>query len=292
VTAVAEPLPVAGRQPGVYPDITADEYHADRESLSSTGARKLLPPSCPAKFKWDLDHPPAPRKAFDVGTAAHKLVLGDGPELVVPGGGRERWDTADVKAEIAEIRARGAVPLKQAEYDAVTAMAAAIRQHPVAAALFDPERGGKPEQSLYWNDQRTGVQCRARLDWLPATDGGRLIAADLKTCVSADPKAFNRAVHEYRYDAQDQWYRSGMEAVGLAEDPAFVFVLIEKTPPYLVNVIELSTMWRLMAEDRNHRARTIYARCKERDVWPGYGTDVDMVAPPAWLETEHEREYH
>src|SRR5207248_11468429 len=71
-------------EPGVY-DITNDVYHADpvpQGSLSSTGARQLTPPNCPALFKWQLDHPEPPNSVFDIGTAAHKLVLGDGPQIV------------------------------------------------------------------------------------------------------------------------------------------------------------------------------------------------------------------
>ena len=47
----------------------------------------------PATFRHELDNPPGPKKVFDLGTAVHKLVLGDGPKLtVVPGA---RWDTKD-----------------------------------------------------------------------------------------------------------------------------------------------------------------------------------------------------
>ncbi len=280
-------LPLEGYAPGVH-QISADEYHADRTSLSSTGARKLLPPSCPAKFKWDLDHEPPPRKTFEIGTAAHKMVLGEGPELVLVDA--VRWDSTAVKAEVAAIRAEGGVPLKPAEMDAVQAMAKALREHPLAAALFDPERG-RPEQSLFWRDKATGVNCRSRLDWLPETDGGRILVADYKSAVNASTDAFERAVKDYRYDQQDEMYSDGIRQLGIAEDVQFLFVVQEKTPPYLINVIQLSPMWLLMAEDRNKRAREIYKHCTETGNWPGYSTDVEIVSPPAWLETEHERQY-
>jgi PDDEXK-like domain of unknown function (DUF3799) len=280
-------LPLEGFAPGVH-QIPADVYHAQRVSLSSSGARKLLPPSCPAKFRYELDNPPPPKKTFDIGTAAHRLVLGDGPDLVVVDA--KRWDSDAVKAEVAAVRAEGAIPLKRGEYEAVVAMATVLRQHPLASALFDPERG-KPEQSLFWQDRATGVQCRARLDWLPETDGGRLLVADYKSAANASTAAFHQAVKDYRYDQQDEWYTTGVEAVGLAEDVVMVFVVQEKTPPYLINVCQCSPMWLLMAEDRNKRAREVFKRCTETGKWPGYGPDVEMVSPPTWLETEHERDY-
>lgn len=282
----ATQLPLEGFAPGIHLDLPAEQYHSDRTSLSSTGARRILMAS-PATFRYELDNPPAPKKAFDLGTAVHKLVLGDGPKLtVVPGA---RWDTKDAKARLRDVRAEGAVPLKEHEHAQVQAMADAVRRHPMAARLLNPE-SGKPEQSLFWTDPITGVQCRARLDWLPYSDGGQLVVPDLKTAISASPKAFNKAVQEFRYDQQAHQYTDGVEALGLAEEAAMAFVIVEKTPPYLVNVIELSSGWLLMGADRNKRAREIYDECMRTGVWPGYGQGVVMVDPPSWLETEHERE--
>ena len=280
-------LQVEGYAPGVY-QIPAEEYHADLTALSSTGARKLLPPSCPAKFKYELDNPQPSKKTFELGTAAHKLVLGDGPELVMVDA--KRWDTDLIKARLVNIRAEGKVPLKRDEMETVQAMAKALREHPLASALFDPERG-RPEQSLFWRDKATGVNCRARLDWLPETDGGRMLVADYKSCVSASASAFERTVKDYRYDQQDEFYSDGISQLGLAEDVQFMFVAQEKTPPYLINVFQISPTWLQMAEDRNKRARLIFKQCTESGVWPGYSSEVEMVFPPAWLETEHEREY-
>jgi hypothetical protein len=45
-------------EPGIY-EMSADEYHA-RPELSSSGARKLLPPHTPAQFAYERRHPQAP----------------------------------------------------------------------------------------------------------------------------------------------------------------------------------------------------------------------------------------
>ncbi|MCI0689298.1 MAG: hypothetical protein L0Y54_19000, partial [Sporichthyaceae bacterium] len=66
--------------PGAY-DIPADEYHADTSALSASGVRTLL--ASPARFRYDQTHPKPPSKAFDLGHAAHKAVLGAGQDVVV-----------------------------------------------------------------------------------------------------------------------------------------------------------------------------------------------------------------
>ncbi|MBO0827768.1 MAG: hypothetical protein J2P24_08300 [Streptosporangiales bacterium] len=46
-------------EPGVY-NLPAAVYHADPVpggSLSQSGAKKLLPPSCPALYRYWADHP-------------------------------------------------------------------------------------------------------------------------------------------------------------------------------------------------------------------------------------------
>lgn len=280
-------LQLTGFAPGVH-QIDAETYHRQTDVLSSSGARLLINPSCPAKFRYAMDNPQPAKKTFDMGTAAHRLVLGDGPDLVVVDA--KLWNTDAIRAEVAAIRAEGGVPLKRGEYDTVQAMAAAIRRHPLAAKLFDPSKG-RPEQSLFWKDKATGVDCRARLDWLRETNGGRMLCPEYKSANDASTKAFNRAVQDYRYDQQDEFYSDGLRQLKIAEDVQFLFVVQEKNPPYLINIVQLLPTWLTLAEDRNRRARETFARCMESGEWPGYEQEIQEVTPPTWLETEHEREY-
>ena len=237
-------------EPGVYDGIPDHEYHGGLVkggSLSSTGIRKLLPPSCPALYRHWADNPPEPKPSFDLGHAAHKLVLGVGPALALVD--RDRWDTKDAKAEVAAVRARGGVPLHPADWAAVAAMAAQLRAHPLAGHLFDPDRGGQAEQTYVWADPDTGVMCRARPDWTPAT-GGRLVLVDYKT--SADlptTESFERTSWKWHYEVQAAHYLAGARALGLGEDDAaFVFVMQHKTPPYPVRVFQLDADAKASAE--------------------------------------------
>ncbi|MFP3990687.1 PD-(D/E)XK nuclease-like domain-containing protein [Streptomyces sp. E11-3] len=291
LAGASAPAAVAGgiTEPGIY-DMTAEEYHADRVSLSSSGARRLLPPTgCPALFRHEQDNPAEPKKTFDLGHAAHRLVLGDGPDLVRIDA--DEWRSKAVKEEVAAVRAEGGVPLKPAEYEQVHAMADALRQHPVAAVLFDPARG-RPEQSLFWRDRPTGVMRRARFDWLPDARSGRLIIPDYKTCRSAAPSALAKAVEEYGYHQQADWYRSGAKALGLADDSAaFVFVCQEKTAPHLVSVVELDAAAMRIGAARNRRALDIYAECTATGRWPGYSDELAYLSLPAWAEIRDTEEY-
>lgn len=270
-------------EPGVY-DMPAELYHLDPVeggSLSSTGARKLMPPSCPALFHHERQNPPAPKKQFDYGSAAHQLVLGSGPEIVVVDA--TDWRTDKAKEARKAAHADGAVPLLTKDHERVQAMAAKLREHPIARALFDPEHG-RPEQTLIWQDGPTKVWRRARLDWLPNPAGGRLIIPDYKTSHSADPGAIQRAVHQFGYHQQAGWYTDGAEALGLGDDPAFLFVVQQKDPPFLVTVVELGATALYIGRDRNRQALEVYAECSATGRWPGYSDDIELIHLPAWVE--------
>lgn len=268
---------------GVYDDIPEDVYHSDPVpggSLSSTGARLLLQPGGPAKYRWQQDHPAPAKRVFEIGSAAHQVVLGAGPELVRIDA--DEWRSKDIKAQVADVRARGAIPLKPAEYQMVHDMADAIRRHPLTKTLFDPTNG-VPERTIIWQDDQTGVWRRARLDWLPNPSGGRLVIADYKTAADASPAGVRKAIAARGYHLQDPWYRDAVVAADLADDPLFVFVFQEKTPPYLVNVVALEPDDVQAGREKNRQALELYATCAATGVWPGYCEhEINPIRLPGW----------
>ncbi len=278
----------AAFEAGVY-DIPEDVYHADPVpggSLSVSGAKKLLPPSCPAKFHYERTNPKPPSQAMELGTAAHHMVLGVGQRITLVEA--KDWRTKAAQEQAEEIRTSGGVPLLAADHERVKAMAAALRAHPVASALLSPERGD-PERSLFWLDEEFGIMRRARLDHMPHPSGGRMIAADYKTTHSADPAAISKSVYNYRYHMQDPWYRDGMKAMFPGADVAFLFIFQETDPPYLVTVAEIDSIAYQAGRDANRRAMEIYRDCTEAGIWPGYSatSDIELISLPAWAERRY-----
>lgn len=274
---------------GIYalPD---DVYHSDPVrggSLSASGAKKLLPPSCPAIFDYERHNPPTPTHAFDLGHAAHKLVLGIGPDVIEVK--HPDWRTNAAKDEREQIRQAGGVPLLTKDYEVVQAMAEALRTHPITRVLFT-ESSGVAEASLFWQDESAGITRRSRLDWLPNQSSRRLVISDYKTALSAEPGQFARAAMNYGYHQQAAWYRDAVTALGISDDPAFVFVVQEKTAPYLVSVIELDVVALRIGRLLNRKAIDLYAHCTKTGIWPGYADDVELVSLPGWYENSFAEE--
>jgi hypothetical protein len=271
-------------------ELTEVEYHADLGALSSSGAKLLLPPSTPATFHWLAQHPEDRRQsdAMDLGTAAHRAVLGAGRTVTYVQA--DDWRTKAAREQRDLARASGGVALLDKHRPKVDAMAAALRGQPLAAGLLN--RPGQPERSLYAEDPDTGVMLRARLDYLPdVVPGKRLLITEYKTAESADPTVFGRACVNYGYHLQAAWYRRMAILLELDPDPAVLFIVQETTPPYLVTVLEMPYQALVIGDRLNRQAIDTFAFCRRTDHWPGHSDIAVAIAEfPAWYFIQHEAE--
>lgn len=276
---------------GVVLDLPEEEYHR-HPALSSSGAKLIL--ESPARYRYAMDHPRSSKKAWDVGHAVHSRVLGVGVEIVeIPAGllssdGGIRSNEA--KAWVAAAREAGQVPLKPDEYAPIHGMTEAVLAHPIARRVF--ERPGAAEASLFATDPATGAELRCRFDFLAdAPTKGRTINGDLKTTLDASPDGFEATVRKWSYYLQEDFYGRVLSLARGDDDPAFLFVAVEKEPPYLVAVHELTDDHRRVGHLAVRRAIDTYAACLASGEWGGYGDDIHHTAPPSWWVARMEERY-
>lgn len=269
-------------EPGIYSDLDEEAYHADpveEGSLSVSGAKKIL--DSPARFKWEQEHR-QPKKAFDFGHAAHGKVLGKGlPVAVIPDellASNGAAGTAAAKEFITEARERGDVPLKSDEVAVIDAMAAKLTEHAAASKLL---AAGEAERSMFWRDDETRIMLRGRTDWITRLPNGRPCIVDYKTTArSANPSRWCWEAKDFDYHMQDCQYREGLDLL-TGEQHAFLFIVQEKTAPYLVSVVELDDDARDIGAQRNQVARRIYLDCRTRDQWPAFPGITRISLPNA-----------
>jgi PDDEXK-like domain of unknown function (DUF3799) len=268
-------------KPGVY---VMDEavYHGDPVvggSLSCSGAKLIIPPGCPAVFDHARRNPRPATKAMELGTAAHREVLGVGWEYKV--GEWESYTTNAAREWAKDCRASGIVPLKPSEREQIVAMADAIRAHPNASLLLQAEEV-MAEHSFFWQDEEFGIWRRSRFDSVRLA--GSVLITDYKTAVSADPWEFARQAANLRYHMQDPYYREAVTHVLGDAYPQFVFVVQEKDPPYLVGIFDLPVVAVERGMELNREACRVFARCQAAGEWPGYqpGEIVTTLDWPRW----------
>lgn len=280
---------------GIYPRIPDTVYHGDPYSLSSSGARTLI--SCtPAKYLEDRNTPPKPKPHYDFGHAAHLMVLGAGAQLFIMDptkhGLTKDGKVAAVPAATSmwkqteqAAREAGKTCIRKDQLDVVQRMAGKVFTHPVASTLL---AAGTPEVSAYHHDDETGVRLRARFDFLPDRPGKRLIIVDYKTADDASQEAFEKAVARFGYFQQQPWYVDAAIEQGLDDDPGFLFIVQEKTPPYLVAVHQIEPDWVDYGRRRNREAINLYSECLATNTWPGYSEDIHTAVMPAWMRRQIE----
>lgn len=268
---------------GFHADIPEAEYHAHAGSLSQSGAKLLL--RAPALFRHAQDHPDH-KSVWDFGSAAHALVLGRGMESIYvapfddwtrrkgPEGGCQY--TTDER-NIAH--ADGLSPILPKDWEVVCDMADALSSHTLAMHLLSD---GVPEVSAFAIDEPTGVMRRGRFDWL-----GPTIPSDYKTSTTADPRAFARSAIDLGYDMQAAWY---LDLAADLDHPAeaFAFIVQMKTPPYLVEVVELDADTVERGRRRNRRALELFRDCTASGRWPSYqaSDQFTTVRAPDWALRE------
>lgn len=263
---------------GAFTGVDNESYHADTTSLSASGAKLLLPPSCPAKFRQRMDGPREYKQVFDFGTVAHGLVLGEGCDFVAIDAPDYRTKAA--QAERDKIRKDGKTPILQSELDRATEMAAAVYLHPLAGELLSAN--GQAEVSWYADDPATGIRLRARPDWkTEAYEPGRLWIIDYKTAATAAPKDFARRAADFGYHMQAAWYQNVAQLLG-HRNPRFVFIAQEKEPPYLVSVVEFDDEAIEEGARLVRQAIDTYAHCMETGKWPGYDEGITQMSLPPW----------
>jgi hypothetical protein len=268
-------------------------YHADRlrhvPTLSSSIARVIMNQSPRHAY---TDHPrlnpnyePKQTTAFDLGRAAHGVVLGVGSQYVaIPddllsddGGVRSKA----AREWVADARDAGNVPLKAETVDRIHGIAEAVR-----ARMGDMRINLDPARSeMVAVAEIHGVWCRAMIDNAPADP--RLPLYDFKTTTNACPDACVRAIVDYGYDVQAAFYLAVWKAA-TGEDRRFRFIFTEKTAPFETSVIELvsdehdSADWMKDAREKVQEACERWRYCLRSGQWPGYPANVALVGAPSW----------
>lgn len=243
--------------PGVIRGMPNADYHGAREWLGSTSI-KTLAMRTPAHYQHDMKHPKT-SDAFTFGSAVHSLAL-EGDTSLFEVVDAANWMTKAAKEAKAEALAAGKYPMLPKEYADVVACRDSIMAHPLASKALT---GHIAEQSVFHVGD-DGVQVKVRPD---AYKPGLIV--DLKTTVSADPNEFARTAYNFGYFISAAMYVDTWKAV-TGEDVGFLFLLVEKTAPFLVSVVELDKEALDYGRSMVERGKRIYQECTASGEWPGY----------------------
>jgi hypothetical protein len=256
-------------QTGIFPTMPFEQYLA--LDAASKGKLRTLYRKTPAHSTVHRGTTPE----TDFGTALHVGILEpDRFDAAVKRGPSDRrgnkWKDA-----IAEFPS--ALVLPDHEYDRVVEARDAVLTDPTIRGLATRE--GMSEATGLWIDPDTGVLCRCRPDrYVPSL----ALMADLKTTAEAGADAFRRVAEVMLYDLHDAMYSEGWGLAGGGAVEDFIFIVVERDPPYAHAIYQLQEPERLRGRAIMRKALQTYQQCKASGCWRGYPSGVTPLKFSDW----------
>lgn len=264
---------------GLHENLPESVYHARVLGLASKSGLDEFRRSAAHYRAWVEGRRDRDSAALSFGKATHCAVLE--PErfaseyIVAPDFGdcrkrenklaRDAWNKEHAHCNI----------IRNADGIAQLGMIRALVAHPLVAPLFD---GGAGEVTARWDDPRTGVRCKCRVDHY-RPDLATVV--DVKTSTDARVESFRRDVWNYGYHRQDAFYRSGLAALG-APVANFIFIVVEKTPPHAIALYSIDAAALARGEQENEMLLERFKHHVTANDYPGYPETIQTIELPRW----------
>lgn len=263
------------------PDISNENYHSS-VGVSCSGLKEFM--RSPAHFKAYCDGDKDETPAMRIGRLTHLAALEPdsfyGSVIVAPDINK---NTKEYKSFVAEHSCKNI--LSPSELEQIQSIAAEVHAHKSASKLL--AMAGLVESSAWAYDQTSGELIKCRPDKL--TDRGFII--DLKTTEDASPKSFIKSAIKYGYDIQQALYSKVYAEVKGEAPAAFIFIAVEKKPPYAVGVYTLPPEMVYAASCKVDDALVRLSEVKCEGTWSAYSEEVVELELPAWFKP-YEGEYY
>lgn len=277
---------------GIYFNVPAETYHA-APGFSHSMSKHMEPP---ARLKAYEDDERETTLPMIMGTLVHAALLEPDkplPKLAVKPEDPNFLRTNVGKQWKIEQLKQGNIILKEEELRAVNGMVDSIKAHATCKRIFATGIG---EVSIF---ERTSVMLnhatnetqevllKARMDWLP--EGNALV--DIKTVLGggAELDEFQKILTQRRYWTQATWYLDRWNFHCMVRKDHqdlikenFVFIAVEKVPPYLVNTFYIDEETLNLGRSQNARDIESFARCLKSGTWHGYSEDIKKIGLSKW----------
>lgn len=172
----------------------------------------------------------------------------------------------------------GKTILKPEDVEKGEGMVASLRGSEITGPYL--EAAGLAEGSIFWKDPTTGLDCKARPDWLTLYGPrGGVALVDIKTARTLDERSFGLSANRYGYHAQLAHYRQGLRTLGVVVERV-VILGVESAPPFDVGAFVLDDAALDLGDAILTETMGRYARALQTNQWPGrFGAEVGLKLP-------------
>lgn len=178
---------------------------------------------------------------------------------------------ASLKEEFNSL-AEGKTILSFGDFDQLVYMKIALQNNDEAWALIQE---ASYEQSYFWRDKESELMVKARPDILHNN-----IIVDLKTCVNAASKAYQRTMLESGYHIQGAMIREGVRELTGKDIPNVINICIEKIYPFCIGIKIISEE---ALDEGRRKFKEILMNMKsaiDTNNYPDY--EAETITLPSW----------
>ena len=242
-----------------------------------------------AHFREAVDHPEKPTFALIFGELVHTAVFEphklQGCYYIKPEtyenkkGEIKPWNGNATECKDWKYAHSDRPIIGKEDFDALIGIRKSVLEHPAARRCMEK---GSAELSMFAWDPETKVLLKSRPDW---TAGGVLV--NLKTTEDASLEGFARSIAKFHYDSAAAFHLDVFQLVKPKEKDAYVFIVVEKSPPYVVGVYNLDQASIQIGREKYRRWLRDYVEAMESDQWPGYSDKIRTISLPMWEIRRH-----
>lgn len=218
---------------------------------------------------------------MEIGTVAHKLILGRGADVVVIDA--DDYRTAAAKAERARAYAEGCAPILRSDAEKADALADQVAEK--LAGIPGCEGFAKaPAEVVAVAQDRSGAWLRIMMDRVEIHPT-HAIVWDLKTGdQSAAPQGLGRRVEGMQMEVQAALYTRVLTTLlpHLAGRIRFRWIFVENAFPHAISVAEADGAGMEIGARKVSAAIHLWNRCRTENAWPGYPSEIIRFDYPEW----------
>ena len=267
---------------GVYTHLSNFDYHHDNR-LSRSGILKLM--DNPAKFKYhyiDNNEEASETKNLTLGSAIHTACLE--PHLL--------YERYAFYPEGIDARHKAGKEIKEANKDKkmltfddqkmLLDIQQSIFNNKIYQDHIQNNNNGMIECSLLYTSKVENIKLKSRPDFFNDN-----VVIDLKSCASIKQRDFENSMAIYGYHIQAAMIQDALEQLTGKLYNDFIFLLVEKEPPYICKSYYLSPKAIEIGRQQYISTLHYYNYLIKTNLWDEENNLMSIATLPSWYLMKH-----
>ncbi len=267
-------------KPGIYTDISINDYHAEKEWFSSTGLRKAKRSLKDFYLYLNGYYNNEKKSCFDFGNAFELALLDrvgfensvtifnekERPESDKTFGStkNKEWKESIYNTQNYVINYDGSESFRVIEEMLKSCLSDAVIRKLIENIEY--------QNSMFWIDEN-GLKLKTRPDICKSKKN---IIVDVKTTRDGSPESFSKDLSNHDYPFQSVMQIDGVIKSGfMSSVDEYYWLVVEKEPPFSATLYKFEPEDIAYCMDEYIYTKQLVADCLKTNVWPSYSQRAD-----------------